>query len=398
MGIRLFFKKCIEQLKLMFVGKQLMVSILLFSSMILIFPSGALLKSTSFEQYGLTSANIAKKNTANGDYLSLLITSNKSEKMPTGFFETHELNGIFRGNNFNFATTVNSNKKQKITISEFSNDVNFSILYANTFSNRVYEDHYRHEYYPLELMFKGDHSVDKEDYSFCYISKSQANILLEKMSLEKNHDNYENLLRTKIDIEYDGIVCKYSIANIYLETNPFYDGLKSTMGDFVVTYAKHPDTFKQTYNYYLNIYPFQNTYFLERIASIYNSAEYSVDINYTNVTKTFSVKAITGFFTNTNTNTNHVISIVFIAITFLIFALSLILLYLRKVTITLIQIFVYPSLSIFAHFLFRIIYVSTNTAYCFSNFSTVSFLIMNIILISYLVILFILKRRRAIDE
>lgn len=396
------FKVIVEEIgkhvKKMCKGKQLIAGILFLVSMFLIFPSGILLTSTKFEQYGLNAANFAKNNTTNGDYISLLVTSNESQKMPTGFFEAHEMNGIFRGDNFNFSTTVNSDKKQKIRIPELSDDINFSVLYANTFSNREYEDHYRHEYYPLELMFKGDHSVDKSDYSFCYISTSQADILLEKMSLEKNIDNYQKLIRTKIDIEYDGIACNYSIANIYLEVNSFYTGLKSTMENFVVTYSKHPDNFKQAYNYYLNTQSFQNTYLLKRIASIYDATTYSISLSYVNITNSFDSQTITDFFNVGNAKSYEPLSIIFIVITFLIFIASIAIFFIKKIIIGIEDIFLYASFGLLPHLLFRLIYVFTQSVYCFSSFSTVSFFVMEILLVSSLSILHIIQRRERLHE
>lgn len=391
---RFCLKKIIECLKRMFVGRQLLASALLFASLLFIFPSGALLNSTRFEQYALTASNIAKDNTLNKDYLSLQITSNESQRMPTGFFEAHELNGIFRGDNFNFSTTVNCDKKQAIAIPELSDEINFSILYANTFSNRVYNDHYRHEYYPLELMFKGDHSVDKDDYSFCYISSSQADIILEKMSLEKNANNYEKLIKTKIDIKYEEMICQYSIANIYLETNSFYDGLKSTMGDFVVTYSKHPESFKQAYNYYLNIYPFQNTFFLKRIASLYNNNDYSIEINTYNLVNSFDESKILDFLTINDSSVYNTLSNIFLLSTFFVYFFSLLFFYLKKITILVEHIFVYPAIGLLIHAIFRIVYFSSKTVYCFSNFSTISFFIMEIVFVMYLLILFLAQRRR----
>lgn len=382
----------------MFCGKQIFVSVLFFASMISVFPSGSLLSSTKFEQYALTAASAAKTNTTNGDYLSLSVTSNESIKMPSGFSEAHELNGIFRGDNFNFSTTVNSSKKQVISIPELSSDINYSILYANTFSNRIYKDHYRHEYYPLELMFKGEHSVEKDDYSFCYVSQSQADVLLDKMSLEKSSDNYEKLICSKINIDYEGTICRYSIANIYLETNSFYYGLKSTMGDFVVTYAKHPESFKQSFNYYLNVYPFQNSYFLKRISSIYMPNEYSIELDTANIIKPFDSNTIIGFFVNPPKKAQNTLSIVLILITFVSFAISLLMFCLRKITIFIEHIFLYPGISLLIHFIFRIIYLSTNVVFCFSNFSTISFFIMEIIIISFLITLFLIQRRRAANE
>ena len=170
------------------------------------------------------------------------------------------------------------------------------------------------------------------------------------------------------------------------------------MGDFVVTYAKHPESFKQSFNYYLNVYPFQNSYFLKRISSIYQSNEYSIELDTANIIKPFDSSVIIGFFTNPPKKVQNTLSILLILITFVSFIISLLMFCFKKISIFIEHIFLYPGISLLIHFIFKIIYLSTNTVFCFSNFSTISFFIMEIIVISFLIILFLIQRRRAANE
>lgn len=396
-------KERLERIKVVFkdffTKKGLIFFILFSSSFFLIFPSCSMLTRTRTEQYGEVIANTVKNNTKNKDYLSVLITPKAEKQLPTGFFEANELNGIFRGANFNFASTVNASKQQKITVTEFDDDVNYSILYANVFSNHEYQGHYRHEYFPLELMFRGNHDVDAEDYSFCYISVTQANYLLKIKGLEQNENNYQSLLRNKITINYGDNPFIYSIANIFLEQNTFYEGLISTMGDFIMTYAKHPSGFNKTFNYYFNSKPFQNAFLIERLKTIYDFSEYDININSYNISKTFDENNVISYFYENAPKDLNFLSIVLMILTFSLLASSFVFSFFKKIYFEPPVIFALCLFSLIPHLLFRIIYSLTGYTLFFSDVAAVSFFAMFLIsIVCFLLLNRFIKRKECYDE
>ena len=237
--------------------------------------SGALLNNSKFEENATQIAYFAQNKTTGSEYLSFFAEEKKQNTIAPPTYEFLSTYGAFRETKVCFAGTVNANKKNDIKITNLQNNESLSFLYAPTFSNIEYKGHYKHEFYPLELLFKGNHSYGK-NFLFCYISETHAKNILAQKGLEPSMDAYESLLGETITISVDGTDYLYSIGNIYLETNYFYEGLTEVMGSFILTPSKMPNQLKCQALYFMRKYAYQNEFYMRRIKSMYDKNHHNI--------------------------------------------------------------------------------------------------------------------------
>ena len=293
-------------------------------SILSLFPFGAFSTETTIEKNAGYIADIAKKN-PDADYINILVESNGEATMPAPSIDFYALYGIFNisENKCTFAGTGNAEKEHTLTIDEIPDCENLSILYAEANSNKEYKGHYKHDYYPLELMFKGATVKYNDAYSFCYISESQANRLLDEKGLQHTKENYESLIgKENITFTCDDSDSRlYTIGNIFYETNYFYDGLRNVMGDFVMMSTSFPTGIKKQASFFLNKYSFQNKHYMNYICARFNSKDYSTKINQYNLSSSINESsAVNFFYLNSSAN---VVSWMFAAVAIILFVLSI---------------------------------------------------------------------------
>lgn len=290
-------------------------SVLAFSlltiSLVTVILSGGLNSTMFYEVRSEYISQAIRSDSVKGDHLSFIVESKDEEEHPmkTSSTEFRNTSGTFGDDGTYYASTVNADKTHSIHFKEIDDEANISVLYANVNSNSVYGDHYKHEYYPIELMFRGNHN-SYGYYSFCYISQSQADKLLEVRGETKGEggtytsEQYESLIATGTTIELDGTEYSYYISNIYYQTDYYYEALSSTMGEFIMSYLNYPDSFKKQAVYFMNANSFENRYFMEYINEQYSRDHYEVRLNtYNVIDPSVDVAYANSFFNDSPSNT-----------------------------------------------------------------------------------------------
>lgn len=363
-------KNCKNTNKLRKIRRTFLSCFILFFSLCLLIPAGALNSETDLENASYYYADVAKNHTIGGTYMSFIVEPKTSEdKLISTETEFRNLYGSFRESKVNFAGMINADKKNEILFPEVENDQNYSFLYVERagFSNVEYQNAWKHEYYPIQLMFKGLHN-SKGSYSFFYISQSDADILLDNEGLEKNIENYQSLLGRKTTIKFNGVDYIFTIADIYLETNYFYDALHEVAGKFFLGYNKFPNEFKKQAVFFLREYYYQNFYYLKYVKNNYKNSNFDFSIGKYNIKDNFVVDS-----TITNdifSSKSQVLSVLFLVISVIFFLSSILLLFTDFECLRKIFIYVFILISMFLPYLiFKIIFVKTKNVYIFSSFT-----------------------------
>lgn len=262
----------------------LMACSFLFLAYALLVPAGALHSSTPiYDSAYYFSHLIAQNDSMN--YIGVLAEQiDEKHPMNSTASEYRGLYGTFGNKKVNYAGTVNADKATDVCFTEFDDSPMLSYLYVSVgFQSKKYEDHYMHETYPIELMFDGHTSRIGDDFSFIYISQSHADSILKirKNVSETNFaiSDYEELIRTSTIVNINGHEYSYTIGNIYLETNYFYDALHECMGDFVIGYNTYPEGMQKQAMFFMNSYEYQNKTHLEYALGEYNPSHYKYKLS-----------------------------------------------------------------------------------------------------------------------
>ena len=263
--VKLFFKKVYVDIKKTPNKKSVILcSTLLFVSLSLTFVAGIFSKKTEFEVAGHQISEIVKNNTKDGKYSYMLVESiNKEKPLPRTVDEYRFWFDIFRDCRNNYFGVVNGNKEHDLYSLNFNKNKPLTFIYADVFSNVEYNGHWKHEYYHIELMFKGNHDFiwGEDIYSFCYITESQAREILCNDSPAP--EDYESLLGTKLQISLNGDISNWCISNIILENNDVTECAQILFDNWILTYNKIPNQVSKQFCYVSNTYDFQNMYKLE---------------------------------------------------------------------------------------------------------------------------------------
>lgn len=370
--------------------KWILVMCFLLVPLFSVFPATSIHSSVKNETIANKMAKVAKKDTTNGDYLSLVVESNDESKSPirTPSVEFYSTLDMFRDSFFTYAGTINCDKKANVRIKEIKTE-NLSFLYSNVNSNKEYEDHYKHEFYDVELMFKGNHQFGGSIFSFCYLSESQAKKMLNYKHLTYTTENFESLLGTPLTLSINGKEYLFNIGNIYYEIGSFYEALKSTMGEFALTYSKHPDGVKFQSCYYMKDQEFQNLEFINRISSLYGNGNYQVKINHFNVKNEINDDELLSFLYGESPKNNDPLSITLVVIIILLFYISLYLVVVNDLGTNLKETSILVSVGLLPYIFYMIISKTTNYTACFSNIGTVIYFLLLLSFIGSVLICYI---------
>ena len=361
-------------------------------SLLFVFPTGFFSNETFFEREAENIAKLAKQNPS-AEYVNLLVEPQDNLSMPMPSADFYNLYGIFNilENKCTFAGTGNADKAHSLTIQEISECENLSILFAESNSNIEYKGHWKHDYYPLELMFKGSFTKYNNAFSFCYIGESYAKKLLDLKGEDYTEDNFNALIgKDNIVFVCDGKEYVFTIANIYLETNYFYDGLQNVMGDFVVMSMSFPSEIRRQASFFLNQYKFQNKYYMNYICSRYSNDKYSLKLNKFNLTK-FDNQNVTDFFVRKNDN--QALSWFFLILAIVLLIVSSVIMYLDLLPRNKMQAISFFVIAFSPYLLFKVIYLITKQTAIFSSFSSVANLIFIILYLLLFIILFMTRTR-----
>ncbi len=381
---------------------------LIFFSLLVIFPIGAINSSTVVENTSEYLADVAEDHTVNGRYAAMMIEPNDAtdKTVNNPYYEFHYLYGIFREGLATYVGTVNADKSHTVKLKDIDEDVNFSFLNVDTgFGVADIKDkdgehlYYKQEFYPLKLMFYSDHPQVKGANSFLYISQSRANCILDKYGLEHTTDNYKKILNKEeylITLEFDGEEYKFSIDNIYLEDDYFYEALDETIGEFFLAGQWYPPGFKRQGLFFLRNYAYQNKYYIQYATKLYSLDDFDfkiLDHNFTNGFKIDESKLV-----YVGNKSSDVWSILLLIFAVIVLVAAIILIAVGAFSFTISNSLFVGGAALIPYIIFWIIHAISKSALLFSNFSTTCEIWCLLGLTIAYFVLFLAKRNRRVKE
>ena len=410
-------KRIIEKTKsflLNFVDKKkcsICFSLVFLSSTLLLF-SGAANNKTNRYKSASYFANIVKSN-PNVDNVAMVVEQNGQETMPDTASELRGLYGAFGNRVTNYAGTINAKKDKQINYVDYPFESNLSFVYiqagVQVSVSKANENHYRAEFYPLDLMFDFYANDPHNFYSFLYISTGQA-----RQIIDYNHPGYfdkaiplselagnpdfiqickDELLGKGINLSFDGVKKTYQITNIFYEEYYFYETVYDTIGEFMVGYNQYPDGFNKQATYFLNEYEYQNEFYLNYIKEKYGKGDYTFGAYSIQYKGDFDNTAITAFVKQTS-NTLSIVLLIFSIGSVCLAVFCMFKYHLFNLTFCL-----YFLLSFLVpYFIGSLIWLISKNIIFFSPFYTIGLLIYLIVITTCFVTLFEIKKHIASKE
>ena len=359
------------------------VSISIIVSSCSLFLIGSINDKTKNEEVSYQLASIAKNDSFGGDYCTGIVEKKDDSKknLPSPYDEFLQLRGLFRHSDFVYASTYNADKSQTINLTEYSSSTNLSVLCSDRFSNWKKSDGtYNQEVYPLYLVFEGVKTTPG-DYSWCYISESQAKAILIERNIEPITENYIKLISTSTTIVFDGEIHSVTIGDIFYERGGYFENLTKTIGEFILMPQKAPKSFKNQACYFFTPFPYQNSFYLARMYALYDSGSFSLRISELNLKNTSNVDAcLKAYYHSTSAGLTALSWILFVAI----IGTSLYLIYLcfkKKLLSSFGNCVLIVLCFALSFYIFRIIYLVSNSVLFFSHSSLICFAIMFLIFV-----------------
>lgn len=376
------------------VKQVLMACGFLFLSFLFLIPAGALHDSTPIYESAQYMSQIIKNN-SDINYIGIIAEQiDEEHKMNSTVSEYRGLYGTFGNRKVNYAGTVNADKEAEIYLSDFENCPNLSFLYVTAgYQSKTYEDHFMHETYPIELMFNGYTNRMGDDYSFVYLSQSQADALIMKNSgISKDEittADYEALIKQSTTIKIQGVDYSFTIGNVYLETNYFYDALHECMGDFLMGYNFFPEGLQKQAMFFMNTYEFQNKTHLQYSVEQYSPNRYKYKIAKENIAISFNEgKALS--FARVNT-VKTVFSYILLTISIIGFLASCFFIYKTKLLDQKANYIYFIASPLIVYLFFYAIFKLSKFIYVFSPFAVQAILYMMIALVALGIVSFFIN-------
>lgn len=359
------------------------ISISIIVSSCSLFLAGSINDNTKNEEVSYQLASIVKNDSVGGDYCTGIVEmkDGSEKKLPSPYDEFLQLRGLFRHSDFVYASTFNADKSQAVNLTEYSSSTNLSVLCSDRFSNRPRSDGtFTQEVYPLDLFFDGV-KTSAGDYSWCYISESQAKAILVERNIEPIVENYIELISTSTMIDFEGEMHSVTIGDIFYERGGYFENLTKIIGEFILMPPKAPESFKSQACYFFTPFPYQNSFYLARMYALYDSGSFSLRISELNLKNTSNIDAcLKAYYHSASVGLTALSWVLFVLIiginlflTFLCFKKKLLLSFGNCVLITL--------CFVFSFYIFRIIYLASNSVLFFSHSSLICFAIMFLIFI-----------------
>ncbi len=395
--VRLLFKKIHTDKKILFTS---LASFLFVVSFSLCFISGSINPALKTEETAEYVADVAKNHTKNGMYAALLVEPNENteKKLIDTGTELYSLYGVFRENIASFASTVNADHGYDVRFKDIETS-NLSYVYVTSGFNTVaYHGHYKHEYYPLELMFmreKDPQVWGQSNFnSLLYISQTQADKFLDLKGMEHNEENYKGLLKTRIFLTTNGIEKEWQIEDIYLEQNYFYDAVNECAGEFVFAWSS--DAFlqgpKKQSMYFLSPYAFRNSFYFDYATTLYPQSDFVYKINEYNFIDNFKIDDSRLIFSNDSKDSIGSSLLLVLGILLVLSGFAVIYLFIPDLKWW--HHLLFGSSVIVPYLIFKIVFLISGNPLLFSTFSTkVNLIMLFCSILVYVIILFIKKRK-----
>lgn len=379
---------------------------LIFFSLLIIFPAGALHSSAVVEDTSEYLADVAEKHTVNKKYAAMMIEPNDTtdKKINNPYNEFHFLYGIFREGLATYVGSVNADKSHIVKLKDINEDVNFSFLNVDSgFGVTDIKDkdgnhlYYKQEFYPLKLMFYSNHPQVKGAKSFIYISQRRANCILDKYNLAHTSENYQKILNNEdylVTLDFDGTDYKFAIDNIYLEEDYFYEALDETIGEFFLAGQWYPPGFKRQGLFFLRNYAYQNKYYIQYATQLYSLDDFNFKILERNFINDFKIDSSKLIYVGNKSGDAGAILLLVFSIVLLIIAAFFIFVSIFRFNIVN-SLFV-GGFLLTPYIIFWIIHEITKSAFLFTNFSTTCYIWCLLSFIFVYFVLFLIKRSKKL--
>ena len=412
--IRQLWTKILSAFKKEFNFKRTIIScIIAFSSLIVVFPTGALSSKTSCESCAEYYTEIAKNHTVDvgKKKLSGLVVEPKDAKNSKMRQDTDsaitELWGVFKGENASFAPVINANRDNEVLFSDrdFSTE-SLSLIYTNVGqSSEPYHMvknsetgelavvDYKFQSSPLALMFSSGLS-GMQDELHIYISQSQAERKLTAMGKDITLENLRSLQKTPTEMTINGVSYKCIIDNIYLDnfehTYHFADydyyyatDIGTIIGDFVfvILYATKPGVFpnettlKRQSLYVMSEYSFRNKFYIDYAKEAYSPDNYSFDYSRANLKDAYTpdTKILNKALESSNI---EVLCVLLTILIVLAFAFNIYIIYKFNLFKQPLSVLLITVSSVLPYLVFWLIFAFSHNVYIFSSYSLMFTLIL----------------------
>ena len=285
--------------------------------------SGVFARETFYEKFADYTANVVEKQTKNQTYCSLSVEKTiDSGNLPRPYYELHNLFGIFKQTVATYGSFFNLYKTDEVYCDSLLPGFNYSIFYSEIGGVQPYagrSNEYKHAYFPFEFMFSQQSGVPIK--TRIYISKSQADLYLNNHHMTPG--NYSEVLKKDIVFLINGKSVTFTIANIYKETNYYYDCMKEIAGDFFIfDYYDFPVPISRQNVYLLTKHPYKNQYMMEYIIKTYPDAKFNVSVNKHNIIGEIEDLRITGFYYDKCNDNLTWLPYIFIAVSLIFISFS----------------------------------------------------------------------------
>lgn len=209
-----------------------------FICVVLIFITGAFSPTTLREEVAYEIADLAGNGVVNiyqkekeEGYIEIAMLSSILDKV------TKENNSSYSYDMFQSGLTYGVNEGD-IKIPSLNINGNVVFLISGIFSNHLNtNEQIIMDAYYLELMFKDSNTSYFEFDNFCYITKEQADYLINK---NDEYNDYESLLNETLEVQIDNVSYRWKIANIITPFGEYYDGCIKTFENFLLCYTNLP--------------------------------------------------------------------------------------------------------------------------------------------------------------
>lgn len=199
------------------------------------------------------------------------------ERTDPGYSFGHPLNDVnnnmylwthgFKSSPNNYFPGVNVDKAINCSFPEIGKD-QYSFLCGVTNSNSRNDDEtYRHEYLPIDLMFRGVH----DERLFVYLTMTDANLLMQKRGLPILSQSYESIIGTPIELMVGSNSYEAYIANIILESGTSFKDFSNLLHNFSLISNNLPDELARQECYVFNKYENINRFKINYLEKRYDS-------------------------------------------------------------------------------------------------------------------------------
>ena len=375
---------------------------LIFIGSSLVFVSGIFYSDASLESDSVFISNLAEES-LNKQFVSAQITpknESASSNMPSTYNEYYYWKYIFRHSNFGFVSTVNGGKTHSCLFKNLNDDSNITFLCSGYNSNPAYGDFYKHEVYDLRLMFPGNNAKRDGAISFLAVSQTKANDLLLSKGVVLSDggyslEQYESLLQDNITIVMDNVDCEFSISNIYFEDGEFFENVKKTFGEFVLSYIRFPDGFAPEASYIFNKYDYQNYHKLKRMKYLFDESNFSFRFSNYNLKSDINLDAFNNRILSNNSSFDF-LSILLMCVSCLLVLLGIFSIFVYKEFYNLKSIIIFNGLFVFPYSALFIINMFKKIPLIFSYYSLKVFLLLSIVMILFDMFLIFFMRRKEV--